>query len=323
MVISRPADAIRPRSADCSHCRRRRPQPSPPARPLARLLTQGVGVQEVLRALVDAVRAGDKAGRAQLMSLLLRLFFFEELPPGAVTTLLPLFQAGASHFFAAICVCEQRPSVARELRTLTWLLCTAAAAFVAHPAPAAAAADLSCTQHAAGLLSVLGAGAGQGRAHAALAVLSGRGVLQPGRRGHAHALRPSAGCAELAWGCCVCTVCGWACKQHRCLLVLQAVFVGCCRLHLHAAHCRQGPCACMQAVCLPIRSCCLQSARGQMRRRCRQCLQRCGACCRRRGWTRQQHEPPSIWQQQRHGPTPPCASSSQHRCGTSVRTRLS
>lgn len=55
--------------------------------------TQGVGVQEVLRALADAVRAGDKAGRAQLMSLLLRLFFFEELPPEAVTTLLPLFQA--------------------------------------------------------------------------------------------------------------------------------------------------------------------------------------------------------------------------------------
>lgn len=97
-------------------------------------------MQEVLRALADAVRAGDKAGRAQLMSLLLRLFFFEELPPGAVTTLLPLFQAGASHFCLLLFVCEQRPSVAREWQPLTWLLCTAAAAFVAHPAPAAAAA---------------------------------------------------------------------------------------------------------------------------------------------------------------------------------------
>ncbi|KAL4422766.1 hypothetical protein ABPG75_008963 [Micractinium tetrahymenae] len=54
---------------------------------------EGVGVQEVLRALADAIRANDKAGRAQLVALLLRLFFFEELPPEAVQLLVPLFQA--------------------------------------------------------------------------------------------------------------------------------------------------------------------------------------------------------------------------------------
>ena len=56
---------------------------------------QGVGVQEVLRALADAARAGDKSGRQQLVGLLLRLFFFEELPPEAIHQLMPLFQVGA------------------------------------------------------------------------------------------------------------------------------------------------------------------------------------------------------------------------------------
>lgn len=69
------------------HCRRR------PAAPPACSL-QGVGVQEVLRALADAIRANDKAGRAQLVAPLLRLFFFEELPPEAVQLLVPLFQVG-------------------------------------------------------------------------------------------------------------------------------------------------------------------------------------------------------------------------------------
>lgn len=54
---------------------------------------EGVGVQEVLRALADAVRSNDKAGRAQLVGLLLRLFFYEELPTEAVQLLVPLFQA--------------------------------------------------------------------------------------------------------------------------------------------------------------------------------------------------------------------------------------
>lgn len=76
------------------------PLPPPLAHPPLPLLpaaaptrrTQGVGVQEVLRALADAVRSKDKAGRQQLTALLLRLFFFEELPPEAVAAMLPLFQ---------------------------------------------------------------------------------------------------------------------------------------------------------------------------------------------------------------------------------------
>lgn len=69
------------------HCRH--PPPPPPASAL-----QGVGVQEVLRALADAIRVNDKAGRAQLVALLLRLFFFEELPPEAVQLFVPLFRVG-------------------------------------------------------------------------------------------------------------------------------------------------------------------------------------------------------------------------------------
>lgn len=56
---------------------------------------QGVGVHEVLRALADAARANDKAGRAQLGALLLRLFYFEELPPEAAQLLAPLLQVRA------------------------------------------------------------------------------------------------------------------------------------------------------------------------------------------------------------------------------------
>lgn len=67
---------------------------SPPPPACGSAAPQGVGVQEVLRALADAMRANDKAGRAQLMGLLLRLFFFEELPPEAMVQLVPLFQVG-------------------------------------------------------------------------------------------------------------------------------------------------------------------------------------------------------------------------------------
>ena len=83
-------------------------------------------MQEVLRALADAVRAGDKAGRAQLMSLLLRLFFFEELPPEAMTALVPLFQArppaavpaAAAHAAAADEGRAARQAAARRLPPL-------------------------------------------------------------------------------------------------------------------------------------------------------------------------------------------------------------
>ncbi|PSC76102.1 short-chain dehydrogenase [Micractinium conductrix] len=54
---------------------------------------EGVGVQEVLRALAEAQRSTEKAGRQALAALLLRLFYFEELPPEAVVQLMPLFQA--------------------------------------------------------------------------------------------------------------------------------------------------------------------------------------------------------------------------------------
>ena len=77
-------------------------------------------MQEVLRALADAVRAGDKAGRAQLMSLLLRLFFFEELPPEAVNALLPLFQAREGLVTAAA-VCAAEASCSRGNQAV--LLC--------------------------------------------------------------------------------------------------------------------------------------------------------------------------------------------------------
>lgn len=66
--------------------------PPLPARLPCLLFLQGVGMQEVLRALTEAIRSNDKAGRQQLVGLLLRLFFYEELPPEAVQLLLPLFQ---------------------------------------------------------------------------------------------------------------------------------------------------------------------------------------------------------------------------------------
>lgn len=54
---------------------------------------EGLGVQEVLRGLSEAVRSNDKNARQQLGGLLLRLFFFEELPPESMQLVVPLFQA--------------------------------------------------------------------------------------------------------------------------------------------------------------------------------------------------------------------------------------
>jgi hypothetical protein len=54
---------------------------------------QGMGAAEVLRMLSEAVRSNDKNARQALVSLLVRLFFFEELPPESMQLVVPLFQA--------------------------------------------------------------------------------------------------------------------------------------------------------------------------------------------------------------------------------------
>lgn len=49
---------------------------------------------DLARALLDAKdRSSDKAFRAQLPALLLRLSFYEDLPSDVVSRLVPLFQA--------------------------------------------------------------------------------------------------------------------------------------------------------------------------------------------------------------------------------------
>ena len=74
--------------------------PHPPAgrtrSPLAACTarTQGQRFQELHRALFDSIN-GDKTARQQLYGLLLRLFFYEELPPDVITQLVPLLQARA------------------------------------------------------------------------------------------------------------------------------------------------------------------------------------------------------------------------------------
>ena len=87
---------------------------------------QGVGVQEVLRALADAARGGaDKGGsssnKPQLMGALLRLFYFEELPPEAVHLLLPLFQVGAGRWELGL----PQHSGGRCRTIVTWNACCA------------------------------------------------------------------------------------------------------------------------------------------------------------------------------------------------------
>jgi hypothetical protein len=82
-------------AASCPAC----PPPSATAAeltdalPAPRARTQGVGFQQLLRALVDAAAGGERASRQALAPLLGRFFFFEELPPDLVLHLAPLFQA--------------------------------------------------------------------------------------------------------------------------------------------------------------------------------------------------------------------------------------
>ncbi len=50
----------------------------------------------MLRAVAEASRSkGDKSGRQLLGVTLMRLFYFEELPPEAMQLLMPLFQVPA------------------------------------------------------------------------------------------------------------------------------------------------------------------------------------------------------------------------------------
>ena len=53
---------------------------------------QGLPFHELFKALFDAIN-GDKTGRQQLYGILLRLFFYEELPPDLIQQLVPLLQA--------------------------------------------------------------------------------------------------------------------------------------------------------------------------------------------------------------------------------------
>jgi hypothetical protein len=148
--------------------------------------TQGVGVQEVLRALAEAVRSKDKNARQQLMGLLLRLFFYEELPPEAIQLLVPLFQvplplpaapfnlAAAQQWCQACTQCDHAP---------TLLLC-----------PPGALAHI--------------AGAGQGCANAAQLVLPGKHVCVQRLRRHTHTLRSIPRCSKhglgVFYGCAAC-----------------------------------------------------------------------------------------------------------------------
>lgn len=58
------------------------------------LLLQGLQFQELFKSLFDAIN-GDKSGRQQLYGILLRLFFYEELPGDLILQLVPLLQASA------------------------------------------------------------------------------------------------------------------------------------------------------------------------------------------------------------------------------------
>lgn len=99
-------------------CRQLHHPPPPPFR------SQGVGVQEVLRALVEGVRSNDKNARQQLVALLLRLFFFEELPPEAMQLVVPLFQVHAEIAAKLPNNCQKHPHGALQHshpRTVNWL----------------------------------------------------------------------------------------------------------------------------------------------------------------------------------------------------------
>ena len=165
-------------------CRRRSPAAAAAAALHPIPVLQGVGVQEVLRALAEAQRSTEKAGRQALAALLLRLFYFEELPPEAVVQLMPLFQVGG-------CWC----------RLVRVLVCMLLAVLHADRVPPCCPDEqrCSCGWHAAGPTlhvcppasrPVALAGTGQGRAHAAQPVSHRGSVRQPRQRGHADALRP-------------------------------------------------------------------------------------------------------------------------------------
>jgi hypothetical protein len=78
----------------------------------ARCTVQGVSFHELFKSLFDAIN-GDKTGRQQLYGILLRLFFYEELPPDLIQQLVPLLQASlcaaaacATAAVSSLC-CEQ------------------------------------------------------------------------------------------------------------------------------------------------------------------------------------------------------------------------